>query len=434
MPIDIERIANRPEDCVFAFGHVFYCLDSTVYFSQLLDANSFSKLGKCYSINDPTAETFNSPLDTDGGTIQISEASRIKRMERLGPGIICFAENGIWYIGGPDSGWKPTSFSVDRVSESGIISPDSVILVENQCYYWSSNSIHRLSLNEFNVPSEEILTDASIKTFYQQISNEAKRDASANYDSVNKQIGWTYYPDAGTEQVWFDFGYNVRADRMTHELIYDLRLDAWYPQEYKSFTNAATGSNDPFSISHGFELDISATNKKKRYLRVQGGQFTNVVFGFCGESETIMYDGEDTGLGRYPAYIETAYETLGNPGNRKAAHHITSFFNKTETAFVDDGAGNPTYDFPSGCQLTIKWDWAKTIGGNKWVDIGQVYRFRRWFTGDIGDSFDDGEAVIQTKTKLRGTGKAMSLRFEGEDGKQMELLGFTVSYEMAGRS
>ena len=132
-------------------------------------------------------------------------------MERLGPGIIAFAENGIWYIGGPDSGWKPTSFSVDRVSEGGIISPDSVILVENQCYYWSSNGVHRLALNELNVPTEQTLTDTSIKTFFENISNEAKRDVSANYDSVNKQIGWTYYPDAGTEQVWFDFNYNIRC-------------------------------------------------------------------------------------------------------------------------------------------------------------------------------------------------------------------------------
>lgn len=437
MPIPPETTNKRPECCTFAFGHMFYGLDSTIYFSQLLDPNDFSKIGKCHSINDPTAEEFNSPLDTDGGVIRIAEAAKITRIERLGPGIVAFAANGIWYIGGPDSGWKPTSFSVDRVSENGIVSRDAVVLAENSAYYWSFNGIHRMALNEFNVPVEQSITDASIKEFYQAIPGLAKQDASGCYDGLNKQVCWTYFADAG------DFGtissptiHGDRADRMTSELIYDIRLDAWYPQEYRSFTRREDNSPTAFSISHCFELAVPSGPSRKKYIRVSNGLLgQRVYFGFALINNSSFFDGdfENTIDNSYPSYLETAYEVLGNPANRKATQHVFTFFNKTETAFVDAGDGTPTYDFPSGCNLTIKWDWNLTIGGNKWFDAGQVYRFRRPYFGNIGDPIDDGESVIQTKTKLRGTGKAMSLRFDSEGNKDFQLLGFSVNYDMAGK-
>ena len=435
MAITAEINNKRPEDCVFAFGHMFYCLDSTIYFSQLLDLGSYDKIGKCHSINDPTAETFNTPLDTDGGTINIAEATRIYKLERMGPGIVAFAKNGVWYIGGPTSGWKPTSFTVDRVTENGLAGQDTVVIAENGIYYWSPNGIHKLALNDLNIPAEQSITDTTIKSFYQALPGGTKIDCTGNYDSVNKQIGWVYYPNLN------DFGqisipnpgYNVRADRMTHELIYDLRLNAFYPQRFESFTqqNVAPAF---FSMSHAFELDIPSSQSRKHYLRVEGGltDGSTVKVGFCTYSDNSFSDGGGEG-GLFPSYIETAYEALGNPSNKKSAPSIMTFFKKTETAFVSDGEGGATFDFPSGCFLTTKWDWNITVGGNKWAAPQQVYRFKRLFLGDIGDTFDDGESVVVTRTSLRGNGRALSLRLEAEEGKDMQVLGFSVNYQTKGR-
>ena len=40
--------------------------------------------------------------------------------------------------------------------------------------------------------------------------------------------------------------------------------------------------------------------------------------------------------------------------------------------------------------------------------------------------FDYGHYVITTKSKIRGTGRAVRLRFESEPGKDMHILGWSI--------
>jgi hypothetical protein len=48
-------------------------------------------------------------------------------------------------------------------------------------------------------------------------------------------------------------------------------------------------------------------------------------------------------------------------------------------------------------------------------------------------SFNSGEQVITTKNKMLGRGNALSVRFEQEAGKDMQLLGYTTVYSVKGR-
>lgn len=433
MAIPIELSTSRPECCEFAFGRAFYAYDSTILFSQLIENQDFTRLGKCYSVNDPTAEVFNAPLDTDGGVIEIQEASRIMRIFRLGPGIIVMAENGIWYIGGPETGWKPTSFSIQKVSNHGLVGKHTAVVIQDTIYYWSSVGVHVLAFNEFNTPREVSLTEASIKTFYQSLPGAAKEDASVVYDSVNQQIEWLYYGNAPDTPPIPDGNTLTRADRMTHGLIYDIRLQAWYPQRYQSYDNL-TIYPYPHSISHAFELDGVSGEARKRYLYVTGGTidtFENntVFFSFAYPNGTSFREFDNTSSrGLYESYLQTAHENLGTPSNKKQAHHMYSFFQKTETHF-----GEGEYVLPSSCHLQLRWDWNTTSQGNKWEDIGEIYKFRRPFYGNNGDLHDDGESIVQTKTKLRGRGNALSMRFVGQEGKDFQLLGYATAYEASGR-
>ena len=79
--------------------------------------------------------------------------------------------------------------------------------------------------------------------------------------------------------------------------------------------------------------------------------------------------------------------------------------------------------------MTAKFDWNTTSTGKRWCGPYQVYRYQRVYVPvDVNDLYDTGESVIITKNKVRGKGKAMQLRFESEDGKDFQLLGYSIPY------
>jgi hypothetical protein len=137
------------------------------------------------------------------------------------------------------------------------------------------------------------------------------------------------------------------------------------------------------------------------------------------------YTYDSTGL-PYESYVDTGYEMLGDSMRDKQATYVFCYFNRTEEEFVDNGDG-VVFDYPSSCRMYGKWDWTSTNTANKWSDPQQVYRFLRNFTPAVG-SFDYSYDVIETKNKVRGKGKALSLRFESEEGKDFQLLGWAINY------
>ena len=64
---------------------------------------------------------------------------------------------------------------------------------------------------------------------------------------------------------------------------------------------------------------------------------------------------------------------------------------------------------------------------NKLIDLED------YFVPTGAGVFDSGESVITTKNKMLGRGNALSIRFEQEAGKDMQLLGYTVQFSVKGR-
>ena len=114
----------------------------------------------------------------------------------------------------------------------------------------------------------------------------------------------------------------------------------------------------------------------------------------------------------------------------KQAPLIQTSFNQTETSFVNNGSGGVEFDNPSSCKLRAHWDWSDNTVSGKITNEQEAYRFRRnYLTGAIGETFITGLPVVTSRTKLRGRGRSLHLRFRTPAKMHTELLGWSILYK-----
>lgn len=95
---------------------------------------------------------------------------------------------------------------------------------------------------------------------------------------------------------------------------------------------------------------------------------------------------------------------------------------RTEENFVPSG-GNYIVDYPSSCIFTVKWD--LSVDNSRWSTPSQIYRMINYPTVDINDlTFSYPYDTIVAKTKIRGKGRVLRMRFESEAGKDLNLIGW----------
>ena len=99
---------------------------------------------------------------------------------------------------------------------------------------------------------------------------------------------------------------------------------------------------------------------------------------------------------------------------------------RTETGFED--LGNDLKPIgESSCLVQSQWEWSNSATYGKWSKPFQAYRMRRqYMPDDENSSFDYGTATIVSKNKLRGRGRALSLYITTEEGKDLNLLGWSM--------
>jgi hypothetical protein len=97
---------------------------------------------------------------------------------------------------------------------------------------------------------------------------------------------------------------------------------------------------------------------------------------------------------------------------------------RTEENFVSSGGGYEA-DYPSGCLLTVKWDLSGD--SSRWSSPSQIYRMVNYPTVNLQDlTFNYPYDTIVTKTKVRGKGRVMRMKFESEEGKDFYLIGWEL--------
>ena len=437
-PTDPENSRFR---CVESFaGRVFYAgLESaenagTILFSKLVD--TVDDLGICHQQNDPTAEYESDLLDTDGGEIKIPDAIKIQKLYAYQNSLFIFAENGIWQISGVDGVFRASSYSVNRVSRVGLLTPESFVAAEGVPFWWSRFGIHTMQTDPVSGQgSEQNLTLPTIQSYWDKIESAAKLKVTATYDSINKRIFWSY-PNDGEE---------VTA-KLNNFLILDVPLRAFYPwkvSDQTSDTSCVVGV--AFYSSYGaneLELDVTTNSGVDDVVTSAGDdvvstQISTVTTGdpaivlICrnGSDDKITMGGftsisfKDWTDANYDSYAETGYDFVGDVVTKKSAPYIVTYCRLTETGFTGNEDDGYEAVRPSSLLVSSAWDFNETFGANQ-----QAYRKKFPVVVDPNNLsvYDYPESVITSRLKVRGTGRSVRIRYDSEEGKDFLLIGWGV--------
>lgn len=414
-----------------------------VFFSQVVVSND--NLGKCYQVNDPSAEEISDVVASDGGTIQIPEATKIVKLLPSKGSIVVFAENGIWEIFGGSGGFTATSYQISKISSTGVLSKNSIVEVNGSYLCWTNAGIYLV--NEDQVSGRykaENITLSSIQTYYNSISDIAKENVRAYFSEKENKVRWLYNDKD-------DYGQGNFINTYNKELILDLTLGAFYTNTfselesnspkicgYIGFPGVTVASieeevyvvNDKVLVTSNDTVVVDNTISEGRssqfgYLTLYGSSFT-----ISKLSDTTFVDWKAAdGVGApFTSYLVTGYELTGDASRNKQAPYIMCFFEKTENGFTEVN-GSLEIDNPSSCLIQAQWNWANSANSGKWGQQFQAYRLPRpYFPSGPNDTFDSGDRVIVTKNKLRGSGKALSLKITSENYKDLHILGWTILY------
>lgn len=413
-----------------------------VFFSQIVTDNN--KIGKCYSEADPTDEYINDIVDSDGGTIQIPDATNIVRIVSSQSSLLVFAENGVWEIYGDTNGFVATSFQVNKISSNGVLNPKSIVETNGSFIYWSKSGIYALASDSVSGRfAAQNISLTSIQSLYLSIPELAKNYCKAFYDEKENRVRWLYNnTDSYSE--------NNYINKYNRELVLDLTLGAFY-----THTISSLASNSPYIVDYmpipgysilsnttdvavgGDTVDITSGDDvviDQNISASRSSQFSFVVF--RGTSFTLakyintsftdwVLAGGGTGV-NYQSYLITGYEIFNDIMRTKQAPYIFFYFERTEDGYELSGL-NLELSNRSSCLVQAQWNWTDSANSGKWGNQFQAYRLlRNYIPSGSADTFDYGEAVIVTKNKLRGSGKALSIYIQSEQGKDMRILGWGI--------
>lgn len=467
-----ESYASRPSCCAFFAGRAFYAgatsnvVNAWVLYSQI--SENYSKLGECYQKNDPTAEVVSDLVDDDGGVIVLQNSGQVYAIKAVGNAIIVFAANGVWSIYGGDSGFKATSYIVDKVTDVGCINGLSVVVVENSAFYWSDEGIYSVTVDSTGLSKAENISNAKIKTLYNAIPYISKQKCNGIYDNVNKIVYWLYgtnldkiaFKDTilaadlqiGCFYTWsfpktsgfripavlgFNFTEPLSAIEQEAEVV--VGSDPVVRGSDPVVVTLQTADNNlpilKFFVTYSDYL-VSATNTERvnyTFADLQKtNQVANITFqdfsSFVPSANTlsILAPIWESSAVVYPRkYFITSYAFGNNgPARAKTAQYLTVFCKRSETAL--DALGQEVN--PSSCLLQTRWDFTDNSNTGKWSDEQQVYRYGRVFLTNNNQALNTGYPLIITKNKIRGRGKALQMKFEAESAKNMHIYGWSINY------
>lgn len=84
----------------------------------------------------------------------------------------------------------------------------------------------------------------------------------------------------------------------------------------------------------------------------------------------------------------------------------------------------------NSCIMRGKFDWGYKTASGKWSTAQEIFKYNNYRYAAVSYVEDDYPfEVIEKKSKVRGAGHALVLRFESTDGKDFELLGWSVAVE-----
>lgn len=458
--VTTETENGRPSTVAFYAGRAFYSgiksdqdggpsLNGYILFSQIIE--DLDKVGRCYQSADPTSEVVSDLVATDGGVIVIPEVGVIRRLEPVRDSLVIFADNGVWQLkGDTDAGFTADAFNITKITNVGAVNDDSIVTAEGTVFYWSDGGIYALSADQATgLLQAQNITETTIQTAYQSISSAARINATGTYDPVSKRVSWLYNSNPS-------YVGGSEVNKYDSELVFDVVLTAFYKNTisslasnspyvagyvvtpnlirsdiaYNVVNNNVQVQNNAVDVVVNVETPTIGSTSVKYLTVVPQSDGLNSKLTYSLYTNSDFYDwktADGTGV-NFVSYLWTGHELMGDTQRPKQATYLTTHFSKTETGFVTSGS-DLVLENPSGCTYQARWDFSDSSNSGRWTSKLPAYRFNRnYIPSGAGDTFDYGFDVITTKNKLRGHGRALSLYFESETGKDCEILGWAISY------
>lgn len=385
----------------------------------------------CFQTNDPTQEDFNELVDTDGGVFKIDGSGVIYKIVTYKEYIVFFCEFGVWAVcSEPGKSFKPTSYTVVKVSDKGCLGKFSVAVTDDTLFYASNKGVHVISKDRELV--EENISNQKIKNLYLSFVKENPSEIKVVYDSV---LNLLYLQKRSVSR---------QSLKELSAIVLNLDNLAFFTSDFLSYTLEANEEN-PF---------LSAKRKD------DGQEFTVVncpigleegVEGVCfvtctswseggsihiGGDLTLFYKADDYLGNRVDGVFENPLQaytysagvltsTLGHSSTDKNIGQILiTQFNGEELLSVDE---RTIYKRP-GFSLRYGWD----LNKNKQGVFNILGEIKYPEVANIGDS-----SLLRSMFKIPGRGKVLTLSIEdnglGEHLSGFRLLSIDLEYDASGR-
>jgi hypothetical protein len=165
--------------------------------------------------------------------------------------------------------------------------------------------------------------------------------------------------------------------------------------------------------------------------KITFGEFTNTSFTDYESYAIIEAEPIKEAGAPFESYLETGFEIADDIVRFKQAPYLVSHLKRTETGYIisEDPETPPEWIKPSSCFVQARWEWSDSAASGRWSSRQQVYRIRASKVPEESTTeYDPGNAVVTSRSRLRGYGRALQLRFESEEGKDFDLLGWGVVF------
>lgn len=416
-------------------------MSSYILFSQVVKKPSDAV--KCYQEGDPTSRENNDLVATDGGFIRISGAKQIMGLVGLGQYLFIIADNGVWKVaGGADYGFAADNYIADKVSSFGCNNNKSIIVVNKQIYFWGDEGIFTIAPNDYGDWVVTNISVGTIQTFYDAIESSDKRKAKGIYDPFDKRIRWMFNQDSDRSNLNIvrELSLDLQLNAFSINRIYNLSANTPEVIGYIA-TSAFISGSEAETVVVGMDTvvvggETVVINQDTRISGLQSVKYItlyntvglNVGYSFSEYKDLKFRDWrsvDNIGVDAY-AYLITGDIVAGDSGAQKQMPYIVTHMLRTEEN-VETVGGELIPAGQSSCLLSPIWQWSLNGTSNKIGNSQQIYRYRRpLFITNSEDTYDNGQQIVTSKSKLRGRGQAVSLKFETEADKDCRLLGWNL--------
>lgn len=363
----------------------YYSWSENIYFSQVCIGGN-TNFGNCYQVNDPTSADLFDILPTDGGVIQIQGCGKIYKLFPIQNGMLVHAANGIWFITGSQGiGFTANDYTITKISSVETISSTSFVDVLGLPYFWNEEGIYSVQPSQKGGLTVEPITVGTILTFYNNIPKQSKKYVRGVYNPIDYVIQWIYKSEDDTDV----------SDRYSFDKIlnFDTYNKAFFPYTVDTVNSTICGIN--YIQGPGGLFSPDATFK---YFTFKGlGECT-----FSDEHDEDFVDWASSGTSsNYVSYFITGYKLRGQGIRKFQPQYIQVYSNA-------DG-------MPSGYKIQGIWNYAISGNSGKYSTIQKV-------DTDLNTNYK----VVFKRHKIRGSGFALQFKVASIDGKNFDIIGWSV--------